>query len=80
MSWFDQEAIESEKRDSDIELANFENVGKRLTALSKKGICYHGHVKDETFNKPDGKVTCFGCGKVWNSDKDWYTEYKSIIG
>lgn len=65
--WHDMEAIESERFEADMQMADFEREGRRLAKIQgKPGLCEHGwsgpsEVKDGTFK-------CYhNCGKVWAS-------------
>jgi hypothetical protein len=54
--WFDDEAIEQERWDADIEMAEMAAVGQRAAALRRAGICTHGSGVGYALNPRTGKV------------------------
>jgi len=63
-------------RDDDIELAGLEALGRRSSALRKRGICDHGWLR-----APDtGPAECLHCGKVFANAEAAYAERREILG
>jgi hypothetical protein len=44
----------------DIEMARFQEVADRHSRLEARGICLHGHHRENS----DDTITCLQCGKV----------------
>ncbi|MEW1842999.1 hypothetical protein AB0392_34095 [Nonomuraea angiospora] len=79
----DMEAIETLRRDADLEQAAMEREGNRLAALRKRGICTHS--SGVTYRDPPvyeaqvglrpGQSRCTegtgGCTFVADSDEEW---------
>lgn len=79
----EMEAIEDERRDTDLEQAAMEREGDRLAALRAQGICTHSSgveyrnppfYESQVGLKP-GQSRCTegtgGCARVFNSDAEW---------
>ncbi|MEV0236825.1 hypothetical protein [Nonomuraea sp. NPDC050786] len=86
----DMEAIETLRRDADLEQAAMEREGNRLAALRRRGICTHGSVvgyvgkviyPEQEGLKP-GQSRCTegtnGCKRVFNSDEEWVAAMEAL--
>lgn len=86
----DLEAIETQRRDADLEQAAMEREGNRLDALRDKGICTHssgvGYLKTPVYPeqvglKP-GQIRCTegtgGCTFVADNDEEWCAAQEAL--
>ncbi|MEU7855128.1 hypothetical protein [Nonomuraea sp. NPDC049141] len=86
----DYEAIETQRMDADLEMAEMERRGNYLHALRQRGICTHSSgveyrdppVYPEQVGLKPGQSRCTegtgGCTLVVNSDKEWYAAQDAL--
>lgn len=99
MSYFDDdpyadmEAVETLRRDADLEMAEMAAVGNAIWAGRKAGRCMHQsavgynrgvfHRPEQEGLKKQGQLACTdhtgGCNAVWESDEDWYAAMDDAI-
>jgi hypothetical protein len=74
--------------DADIEQAQLEAAGRRLSALQQQGVCVHGSVVGyrqppiypEQEDLQPGQVACTGgCGRVFESDEAWLAAIAELV-
>lgn len=76
MTEFEDDDIPTGYRDADIEQAQYEAIGRRLSSLQKRGICSHGWMQG-----PPGKpvLTCLDCGVTFASKADHYAARDRVL-
>lgn len=80
----EMEAIETERLDADLEMAQMEARANYLHALRKRGACTHqsavGYISKVIHPQQEGlkpgQLRCTegtgGCERVFNSDEEWF--------
>lgn len=88
----DVEAIEDQRRDADMQMAEMQRVGNAIDAARKAGHCTHQSVVGyagqvyypEQEGLQPGQVACTehvnGCKAVFESDDAWFEAMKNAIG
>lgn len=87
--WADVEALETERRDADIEMAEMAQAGNAIHAARKRGVCCHqgtvGYSSKPCYAEQEGlkpgQMRCTdGCQRVFESDEDWYAAMDEAVG
>ena len=84
--WFDAEAIDSERFDADLEMAELEAVGNAISHQRRAGVCVHCSAEDYHPSYPErglqpGQTRCTdGCGRVFNSEDEWWEAHREARG
>ncbi len=87
---YEMEAIEQERWDADLEMAEMSRVGRAIDRARAAGVCCHqgvvGYVAGKVFYPEQvglepGQSRCTdGCGRVFTSDDDWQAAMSAAIG
>lgn len=86
--WADVEALETQRFDADLEMAEMARQGNAIAAARKAGRCAHqsavGYrnppVYPEQAGLKPGQSRCTdGCGTVFASDDDWYAAMDAAV-
>ena len=68
----EEEALASERLDADIEQAELERVGRRVSVLRRRGVCLHGWTAPADVDGwragTDARRRCQHCGYVFADD------------
>lgn len=79
--WADVEAVETARRDADMEMAEMDRIGNATAAAQRAGRCTHGSAQGypggprtpQQEGLAPGQLRCTaGCGAVFADDEDWY--------
>jgi hypothetical protein len=86
--WMEQEALEAERLDADMEMAEMAAVGNAIARARRAGRCAHqssvGYLPKPVYPEQEGlkpgQSRCTeGCGRVFDSDEDWYAAMDAAI-
>lgn len=66
-------------QDADIEQAEFGALGRRVTALRRKGICTHGWVQGQPGRSMTGPIKCLDCGQEFLTADDWHDARHQLL-
>lgn len=65
----EDEALQSERLDADMEQAELERIGRRVSELKRKGVCLHGWTAPADVEAwaagTDARRHCLHCGHVF---------------
>lgn len=87
----DTEAIETLRRDADLEMAQWDAAGRAIDAARKAGRCTHlgtvGYVGKVFYPEQEGlkpgQLACTehtnGCNAVFGSDDEWYAAMDDAV-
>lgn len=85
--WAEHEAMETERLDADLEMAEMAAAGNAVTAARRAGECAHqgtmGYLPGEDRGLKRGQLKCndggSGCGRVFASDEAWYAAMDEVM-
>lgn len=88
MGWEEEhEAWEDSRRDADMEMAEMEQTGKKITQLEALNLCWHGSsvayrnppVYKKQENLKPGQVACWDCDYVADTEQDFWAEQERML-
>ena len=88
--WADVEALENERHEADAQQAEMNRAGNAIARARKAGRCCHqgttGYLPpgqevypEQKGLKPGQQVCNDGCGRVFNSDQEWYAAMDEAV-
>jgi hypothetical protein len=81
--WMELEALETERLDADLEMAEGAAVGNAIAAAQRRGVCCHtstaGYIRPAVYPEQEdlkpGQLACTehtgGCARVFEGTDEW---------
>jgi hypothetical protein len=82
--WFDEEAIEAERLDADMEMAELQRSARQAEADRKRGRCHHTWTQPTKPGVLSGARTCNHCGRAdlpadhWPGQPEWWGQAEAV--